>query len=229
MWWLHHRSNRTDAIPLMFIQRWPGNFMEVGNILPGLLSAPNASMPAFDVVAPSIPNLSFSPAPLKPGWGARETGSASNALVQQLGYSKFVIQGGDIGGAILRHMAGDDPSPVVSVIDNMWVVAPNATDLQRSVEGFTTADENLTITNLIRFDTEVSRISSRARDVTPAGRDWHDRQPGGERDVDLQFEDAITWSTMYYIQGPYGGMHFYKGMSEKVSYSFRFFHCLPLL
>lgn len=194
--------------------------MEVGNILPGLLSAPNASMPAFHVVAPSIPSFSFSPAPLKPGWGARELGSASNALVQQLGYSKFVIRGGDIGGAILRHMAGDDPSPVVSVF------------LQRSVEGYTTADENLTITNLIRFDTEVSRISSRARDVTPAGCDWHDRQPGVVNGMDtyvFSLEETITWSTMLYIQGLYGGMHFYKGMSEKVSYSFRFFHCLPLL
>ena len=130
--------------------------MEVDNILDGLLSPPNSSAPAFHVVAPSIPGFGFSPAPRKPGWGARETGYAFHALMEQLGYTHYVIQGGDFGGFILRYMAGDNPSAVLSALDNMWLVPPNATDLQRYSLGLTSADENTTIATINNFVSELS-------------------------------------------------------------------------
>lgn len=125
--------------------------MEVNNILDGLLNPPNASTPAFHVVAPSIPGFAFSPAPKKPGWGARESGYAFDALMQQLNYTRYVVQGGDFGGIILRYMAGDNPTSVVSVLDNFWFAIPNATDLARYSKGLTTADENATIETLNNF------------------------------------------------------------------------------
>lgn len=202
--------------------------MEVANILPGLLNPPDASSPAFHVVAPSIPGFAFSPAPLKAGWVARETGNAFNALMQQLGYSKYVIQGGDLGGIILRYMAGDYPSSVVSVLDNLWIVAPNATDLQRYAKGSTTADENTTIENLNRFDTEFSgyRLEQETQPLqlaigmtdSPVGNAmWmYSLMVKGIDTYVFSIEEIITWSMMYYIQGPYGGMHFYKECLREV-------------
>lgn len=153
---VHHRSNRTDAIPLLFIHGWPGSFMEVNNILDGLLDPHNSSSPAFHVVAPSIPGFAFSPAPQKPGWGTRETGYAFHALMQQLNYTRYVIQGGDFGGVTLHFMAADNPDSVVSVLANFWIIQPNSTDLQRYTQGLTTADENTTIASLDRYSSENS-------------------------------------------------------------------------
>ena len=88
---IHHLSNRTDAIPLLFVHGWPGNFMEVDNILDGLLDPPDSSSLAFHVVAPSIPGIGFSPAPTKPGFALREAANAFHSLMQQLNYTQYVV------------------------------------------------------------------------------------------------------------------------------------------
>lgn len=202
--------------------------MEVGNILQGLLNPPDTSLPAFHVIAPSIPGFAFSPALPKVGWGARESGNAFNSLMQQLGYSKYVIQGGDFGGTILRYMAGDYPSSVVSVLDNMWVIPPHSTDLQRYQEGLRTADENTTIENINRFDTELSgyRLEQETQPLqiaigtknSPLGNAmWlYNLMVHAVDTYVFSLEEIITWSMMYYIQGPYDGMHFYKECLREV-------------
>ena len=202
--------------------------MEVNNILDGLLSPPNASAPAFHVVAPSIPGFAFSPAPQKPGWGARESGYAFHALMEQLGYTRYVIQGGDFGGLILRYMAGDNPTAVVSVLDNFWDIPPNATDLQRYSQGLTTADENTTIETINAFYTENSgyRLIQETKPLQLA-IGMTDSPVGFAMWIfNLMFnsvdhyvwtpQEIITWSMMYYIQGPYGGMRFYKEVLREV-------------
>lgn len=225
---VHHRSNRADAIPLLFIHGWPGSFQEVGNILNGLTDPPDASLPAFHVVAPSIPGFGFSPAPRKPGFGPREAGNAFNSLMLQLNYTRYVIQGGDFGGVILRFMAADHPSSVVSVLDNFWLISPNATDLSRYQQGLTTADENTTIFSLNTYDTQLSgyRLIQQTLPLQLAV---------GMTDSPIGFamwiytlmffavdhyvwtpKEIITWSMLYYIQGPYGGMRFYKESFREV-------------
>ncbi len=124
---VHHKSPRADAIPLLFIHGWPGSFLEVGKIIADLTNPSNYSIPAFHVVAPSLPGYGFSPAPTHPGLGLREVGQAFNGLMtQQLNYSKYVIQGGDFGGFTLRYMAGEFPDTVVSALSNFFPLPPNS-------------------------------------------------------------------------------------------------------
>ena len=232
---VHHRSNRTDAIPLLFIHGWPGSFMEVDHILDGLLAPPNSSLPAFHVVAPSIPGFAFSPAPQKPGWGTRESGYAFHALMQQLNYTQYVVQGGDFGGYILRFMAADNPTAVLSVLDNFWVIPPNATDMARYSQGLTSADENTTIESLQVFDTTLSgyRLIQETKPLqvaigmtdSPVGfAMWiYNLMINAVDHYEWTPEEIITWSMMYYIQGPYGGQRFYKEALREVCSS-----CLTL-
>ena len=122
---VHHRSPREDAIPLLFIHGWPGSFLEVSNIIGNLTHPPNASVPAFHVVAPSIPGFGFLPAPQHPIFGPVEALHALNELMGQLGYTKYVIQGGDLGGVIgviLRYQAQLFPQRVVSALSNFWII-----------------------------------------------------------------------------------------------------------
>jgi pimeloyl-ACP methyl ester carboxylesterase len=91
-------------------------FVEVENIIDLLTNPPNDTLSAFHVVAPDIPGFGFSPAPEHPGLGLREAGQGFNNLMSQLGYSKYIIGGGDFGALTLRHMATDFPDSMVSVL-----------------------------------------------------------------------------------------------------------------
>lgn len=55
---LHQKSDVKGAIPLLFVHGWPGNFLEVTKMLRFLRGGDGR--PAFNVVAPSLPNYVFS-------------------------------------------------------------------------------------------------------------------------------------------------------------------------
>jgi pimeloyl-ACP methyl ester carboxylesterase len=56
---VHQESEREKAIPLLFVHGWPGSFIEVTKILPGLVKGEGGA-PAFHVVAPSLIDFGFS-------------------------------------------------------------------------------------------------------------------------------------------------------------------------
>ncbi|MCJ1441978.1 MAG: hypothetical protein MMC23_002470 [Stictis urceolatum] len=232
---VHHKSPRKDAIPLLFSHGWPGSFMEVGHIIDGLTDPPNASDPAFHVVVPSIPGFGFSPAPKKLGLGNKEVANVLNSLMLQLGYNKYVMQGGDFGGLILRYLAAAYPENVVSVLSNFYIVTPNETDWKRFHAGETSEEENFGIRKFENYKVNSSgyRFIQQTRpaslaigmtdspignamwmyDLMHAAVDFHQWTP----------EEIVTWSMMYYIQGPYAGMRYYKeGQSEGSFVNFTF-------
>lgn len=59
---IHQRSKRKNAIPLLFIHGWPGSYFEVLKLLPLLTDSSDPNVPSFHVVAPSLPNCMFSDA-----------------------------------------------------------------------------------------------------------------------------------------------------------------------
>jgi pimeloyl-ACP methyl ester carboxylesterase len=99
---VHKRSSRPDAIPLMFSHGWPGSFLEVEKILP-FLTEPQEGQ-AFHVVAPSLPNFGFSDRVSKPGFSPVKHAETLHKLMLKLGYNKYVNQGGDWGFTIVRIM-----------------------------------------------------------------------------------------------------------------------------
>src|SRR5690348_9525234 len=67
LYFVHRRSSRPDALPLLFSHGWPGSFLEC-ECIALLLTEPPADQPAFHLVCPSIPGFAFSSAPTKPGF-----------------------------------------------------------------------------------------------------------------------------------------------------------------
>ena len=57
---LHQKSSSKNAIPLLFVHGWPGNFLEGSRILSLLKEGEGKGDPAFDIVVPSLPNYCFS-------------------------------------------------------------------------------------------------------------------------------------------------------------------------
>ncbi|KAK5633098.1 hypothetical protein RRF57_008812 [Xylaria bambusicola] len=101
---IHVRSTRKDAIPLLFVHGWPGSFLEATKILGPLSEPSDASQPAFHVVAPSLPGYGFSQASRKPGFSADQHGEVFHKLMLRLDYEEYATQGGDWGFLITRAM-----------------------------------------------------------------------------------------------------------------------------
>lgn len=219
---IHHKSPRKDAIPLLFIHGWPGSFLEVERILSDLINPPSSSDPAFHVIAPSLPGFGFSPAPRKSGLGLRETGAAFHLLMAQLGYRRYVVQGGDFGSHTARWMGSMFPESVVSILANLYGVNADEADLARYANGTTTEEEAA----YIEFTEAAAPLADSFWGIektvplqigmllgdSPVGNviwpyfGMRAMTPGYEWTMD----ELITWGMMLYIQGPYGNVRIYK-------------------
>ncbi|KAI1434650.1 microsomal epoxide hydrolase [Xylaria sp. CBS 124048] len=101
---VHARSSRADAIPLLFSHGWPGSFLEATKILKPLTEPGDASQPAFHVVVPSLAGYGFSEGSKKRGFGLDQHGEVFHKLMLRLGYKEYATQGGDWGFLVTRAM-----------------------------------------------------------------------------------------------------------------------------
>src|SRR5262247_64614 len=100
---IHVRSKNPKALPLIINHGWPGSVLEQIKLV-GLLTDPTAhggkAEDAFDVVIPSMPGYGFSGKPTSTGWGPEHMARAWAELMNRLGYTRYVAQGGDWGAFV---------------------------------------------------------------------------------------------------------------------------------
>ncbi|GAB2597612.1 epoxide hydrolase family protein [Kribbella endophytica] len=115
---LHVRSAEADALPLLLTHGWPGSFIEFVDLI-GPLTDPVAhggdASDAFHVVIPSLPGFGFSTPVASDGWTTERIGRAWAELMSRLGYERYGVQGGDIGGSVSPQVARADRERVVGV------------------------------------------------------------------------------------------------------------------
>ena len=124
IYFIHQRSPRPDAIPLMLIHGWPGSILEFLALIEPLTDPKDKNSPAFDVIIPSLPGFGFSGPTTTRGWGPQRMAKALVALMDRLGYSKYGIQGGDWGSAVARDMAYQAPTHVIGLHLNLITADP---------------------------------------------------------------------------------------------------------
>ena len=128
------RSKHENALPLIVTHGWPGSITEQLKIIDPLTNPTahggNAS-DAFHIVVPSMPGYGFSGKPTTTGWGPERIASAWAVLMKQLGYSKFVAQGGDWGAVITDLMGVQAPAELLGIHTNMPGAVP--ADIYRAV------------------------------------------------------------------------------------------------
>ncbi|AUN40851.1 Soluble epoxide hydrolase (plasmid) [Tsukamurella tyrosinosolvens] len=112
---LHRRSPRADATPLIMTHGWPGSVAEFVDVVDELADPADDRAPAFHVVAPSLPGFGFSDKPSSTGWGTERIAAAWVELMGRLGYSRFLAHGGDWGGNITTVLAGRFPGRVLGI------------------------------------------------------------------------------------------------------------------
>ncbi|MBA1144432.1 epoxide hydrolase family protein [Mesorhizobium neociceri] len=124
---IHVRSKHENALPLIVTHGWPGSIIEQLKII-GPLTDPTAhggsAADAFHVVIPSLPGHGFSGKPTAPGWTPVTIGQAWATLMQRLGYTKYVAQGGDWGNAVSEIMALQQPAGLLGIHTNMAATVP---------------------------------------------------------------------------------------------------------
>ena len=115
---LHVRSPRPDARPLVLTHGWPGSVVEFLDVLDDLVDPP-AGEPAFHVVAPSLPGYGFSDKPTATGWGVERIADAWAELMGRLGYDRFLAQGGDWGAMVTSALGARHPDRVLALHTTM--------------------------------------------------------------------------------------------------------------
>lgn len=137
IYFIHVKSPRPNAIPLMLIHGWPGSILEFLAVIEPLTNPKDSSTPAFDVVIPALPGFGFSGPTTSRGWDPPRMARAFNVLMDRLGYSRYGIQGGDWGSEIARQMARQAPARVIGLHLNLLPVPPPNPDAMKDL----TADE----------------------------------------------------------------------------------------
>jgi pimeloyl-ACP methyl ester carboxylesterase len=118
---IHIRSKHAEALPLLVTHGWPGSVIEQLKIVDPLTNptAHGASpSDAFHLVIPSLPGFGFSERPATTGWGPDRTARAWLRLMNRLGYTHFVAQGGDLGAGVCTVMAKHAPPELLGIHTN---------------------------------------------------------------------------------------------------------------
>ncbi|KAL5532422.1 hypothetical protein ACEPAF_5992 [Sanghuangporus sanghuang] len=126
--YIHAKSPRSDAIPLILLHGWPGTFFDFHRIIEPLTNPGKPDLPAFHVVVPSLPGYFLSTLPRRSNMNIDHIATILNELMTTvLGYKNYVGQGGDWGSMILRMMGSMYPDQLSLTHYNMFYtgVAPD--------------------------------------------------------------------------------------------------------
>ena len=126
---MHVRSAHPNALPIILTHGWPSTVLLFRDVI-APLTDPTAhggsAADAFDVVIPSLPGFAFSDKPTTRGWNADRTANAWAILMQRLGYTRYVAQGGDWGAFVTTAMAQQRPVGLAAIHLNFAQTMPDA-------------------------------------------------------------------------------------------------------
>jgi pimeloyl-ACP methyl ester carboxylesterase len=139
---IHVQSPHENALPLIMTHGWPGSVVELLETV-GPLTDPTAHggspEDAFHLVLPSLPGYGFSGEPTELGWENGRIAHAWAELMDRLGYTHYVAQGGDVGAAVTDAMGRQGPKGLLGIHVNLLALAidlkdqlPAATEQERA-------------------------------------------------------------------------------------------------
>ena len=132
---LHRRSPRADATPLVLTHGWPGSVAEFVDVVDELADPADPDAPAFHVVVPSLPGFGYSDRPAVTGWGVEKTAAAWVEVMGRLGYDEFLAHGGDWGGNVTAVLGGRFPAHMLGIHTTLALAPPGMT-----TDGLTTQE-----------------------------------------------------------------------------------------
>jgi pimeloyl-ACP methyl ester carboxylesterase len=124
---IHVRSPHPEALPLIMTHGWPGSIVELlGTIGPLTDPTTHGGTPddSFHLVLPSMPGYGFSEKPASSGWNPHKIARAWAELMNRLGYTRYVSQGGDWGSVIAEAMGRHAAPGLLGIHVNLPATVP---------------------------------------------------------------------------------------------------------
>ncbi|MFE3055438.1 epoxide hydrolase family protein [Nocardia sp. NPDC059239] len=201
---IHQRSTDPGAPVVVLLHGWPDSVLRFERVLPLLTD--------MHVVVPALPGFPFAPPLTTPGMSVnRIAGIVANAL-HELGYSRYTVSGGDVGGTVAEILAAEHPDRVAALhLTNIAprraltadpaTLAPDAAAyLDRSAQWFRT-DGGYIAEQSTRPNTLAVALGD-----SPAGlaawlveklESWSDKSA-------FTTDELLTWVTAYWATGTIG-------------------------
>ena len=118
---LHSKSDKEGAVPLIMTHGWPGSIQEFLKIIP--IIHEKSKIP-IDIICPSMPGFGFSDKPTEKGMDSEKIARIQHELMCALGYDKYVVQGGDWGATVSKWMAELYPDNCIGIHLNLVIAFP---------------------------------------------------------------------------------------------------------
>lgn len=203
---VHRRSDRADAVPLLLLHGWPSSFLEFLEVIEPL-AAPEGDPPAFHVIVPSLPGYGFSTT--RPGTSPRRIAALLAELMARLGYERFLVQGGNWGSTIGTIMARQWPKRVIGLHLNSVNGSPPPEPMALGPADQARADRYATLLSAPHFNllAQAPMSIAHALNDSPAGLaawigdklwDWADTEMPENPALDLDWiaaNAALYWFT----------------------------------
>lgn len=109
---LHIKGKEKSNMPLIITHGWPGSFLEIMKLIPLLTESAEQS---FDLIIPSMMGFGFSDKITSRGCNVAFMADLWFKLMQQLGYNKFGVQGGDFGAGVASFLTLKYPKHVIGM------------------------------------------------------------------------------------------------------------------
>jgi pimeloyl-ACP methyl ester carboxylesterase len=207
---LHVRSDRADARPLLLMNGWPSNFIELTKVIEPLVQ-PDPDAPAFHVIVPSLPGFGLSSAPTEKGWNITRIGQAVAALMEELEYDEYFVHAGDMGAGAMLAIAKAHPDRVLGMHSiNVYWGYPPPDDLSEAekewleqVQKFPMTEGGYAMIQGTKPQTlEVGLTDSPAGMAAWVLEKWESWSGGGLEAYDP--DDLLAMLTVYWVSGNIG-------------------------
>ncbi|MEA5360818.1 epoxide hydrolase [Amycolatopsis sp., V23-08] len=111
---IHQRSADPGAPVVVLLHGWPDSVLRFERVLPLLTDV--------HVVVPALPGFPFAPPLTTPGMSVNRIAAIVADALAELGYPRYTVSGGDVGGTVAEILAGEHPDRVTAL--HLTNVAP---------------------------------------------------------------------------------------------------------
>ncbi|KAH6995318.1 Alpha/Beta hydrolase protein [Ilyonectria destructans] len=112
-------SKNRQAIPIVLLHGWPGSFLEFLPMLDLVRKKHTPGTQPYHFIVPSLPGYTLSSSvPENRPWLAEDTARAIDQTVRNLGFDRYIVQGGDVG-SLIATMMGTNHDSVAGVHLNL--------------------------------------------------------------------------------------------------------------